>query len=115
MSKKINPEKRKTVFNKYIGRCAYCGLKLESEHFQVDHIIPQSRGGNNKVENLNPSCRSCNASKSSFLLEDWRDWIYHKVDILRRDNSNFRFLEKFRLIKVIKNKSVVFYFEKHEG
>jgi len=28
-----------------------------------DHIIPKSRGGNNKLENLQPMCRHCNEKK----------------------------------------------------
>ncbi len=33
--------KRFQVYNKYGGRCAYCGKKIEYKDMQVDHIDPQ--------------------------------------------------------------------------
>lgn len=41
-------------------RCATCGAQRKLE---IDHIIPVSRGGTSTAENIQPLCRSCNASK----------------------------------------------------
>src|ERR1019366_2579273 len=38
-------------------RCAYCGTKTDLEQ---DHVVPISRGGSNAIENILPSCPSCN-------------------------------------------------------
>ena len=68
---------RDKVFRINKGRCSYCLVKLTvgnskcSNQFHVDHIIPWSVGGRNNIENLTASCRSCNISKSSTLIEDW--------------------------------------------
>ena len=42
--------------------CAYCGKPTAT---QSDHVVPYSKGGPTKIENLEPSCGSCNASKGS--------------------------------------------------
>ena len=32
--------------------------------FEIDHVIPICRGGNNEIENLKLSCRPCNRRKN---------------------------------------------------
>ena len=48
--------------------CFYCGGLPET----VDHVIPLKRGGTNYEGNLVPCCRSCNGSKWSWTLMEWR-------------------------------------------
>lgn len=50
--------------------CHYCGRKTKREAstgdplaFTVDHLIPRSRGGGWKKENLVCACRECNNTK----------------------------------------------------
>jgi hypothetical protein len=52
--------------------CAYCGDLLGP--FEVDHVRPLSRGGDNQRGNLACSCVSCNTQKSNHLLHEWRQW-----------------------------------------
>lgn len=52
------------------GRCAYCGVEV-GQNYDVDHIVPLSRGGGNGPDNLAIACPSCNRSKGSKLLEEW--------------------------------------------
>ena len=121
MGSKIKVEIRLEVWNKYKNRCAYCGQKITFRKMQVDHITPIYRGslqselsvvkGKNNISNYNPSCGSCNSSKSTYTLEHWRDEILLKQDRVRRDSSTFRLLERFGLVKCNKN-IVKFYFEK---
>lgn len=106
-----DPRLRKIVFEKYGGRCAYCGCKLKLR-FCVDHIHSKHTGGNNKIENYNPSCFSCNSSKSTLSIEKWRKQLSHKIVQLNRDSSIYRAVKRFGLVKEI-NKNVVFYFEHH--
>lgn len=122
---KIKKTKRVEIWNKFGQRCAYCGCVLEYNKMQVDHIAPIFRGssqkeldyysitkGTNKIHNLNPSCGSCNSSKSTFTIEQWRSEIEKKTNRIRRDVSTFRILERFGIIKVIKSE-VNFYFESY--
>ncbi|MFF3443606.1 HNH endonuclease [Streptosporangium sp. NPDC002721] len=52
--------------------CRYCGDLLGP--FEVDHIRPLSRGGDNHRDNLGSACVSCNTQKSNLLLHEWQQW-----------------------------------------
>ena len=52
-----------------VETCAYCGCT--SGPFELDHIIPVSRGGGNDQENLTCACRACNRSKGAKTVEEW--------------------------------------------
>lgn len=41
--------------------CVYCGL--QSKDLQIDHYIPQSKGGPNCIDNLYACCKPCNLKK----------------------------------------------------
>ena len=45
---------------KYPESCCYCGSK---DNIQMDHLIPQIKGGQHGADNLVWACRSCNSSK----------------------------------------------------
>jgi 5-methylcytosine-specific restriction endonuclease McrA len=53
----------------YASSCAACG---STESIEIDHIIPINRGGQHSIGNLQPLCRSCNASKNDRLPVEWR-------------------------------------------
>ncbi len=44
-------------------RCAYCGKILRDSELTIDHVIPKSKGGKWKWDNLVTCCRECNAKK----------------------------------------------------
>ena len=48
------------------GRCYYCGKK--AKQWEVEHVIPISKGGPDTPENCVLACRSCNRSKAAKLL-----------------------------------------------
>ena len=82
--KRIPKRQREAVFNKYGGRCAYCGCELTLRTMQVDHIkaVYASSLDNNGVEtqddnlvNLNPSCRQCRFYKGTLDIEQFRKKI----------------------------------------
>lgn len=45
------------------GGCNGCKVHFEYRHLEVDHIVPQSRGGTGHIENLQLLCASCNRIK----------------------------------------------------
>lgn len=56
--------------------CAYCGKDCgeipEKRAIHIDHIIPMIQGGHNTRWNLTKVCHSCNTSKGSASLIDFR-------------------------------------------
>lgn len=59
----ISKAKRKAVYDKYGGHCAYCGKQLSMKELTIDHIMPTSHGGRDNIENLRASCKACNSMK----------------------------------------------------
>ena len=62
------PYSPKELFNKYNNLCVYCG----DEGKTLDHVIPLFRGGSDTEDNLVVACKSCNSSKGTKLLDEWR-------------------------------------------
>jgi len=60
----------KNVFQTANNLCVKCFLELHN--FDVDHILPRSKGGTDKVDNLQIMCRSCNRKKSDKESIDYR-------------------------------------------
>lgn len=129
---------RQAIYDKYGGRCAYCGCELGAR-WHADHLIPIRRSWRNMrddngdyvrdewgkpltenylvnpeadcIENMVPACPSCNIHKNSLPLESFRAAIASQIEILRRDRPTFRLAERYGLIKC-EPKEVVFYFER---
>jgi len=55
-------EVREYVLWKWGHHCAYC--QREGIPFELDHILPKSRGGSDRVSNLALSCHDCNQAKA---------------------------------------------------
>ena len=52
-----------TLFGRQEGVCAGCGIMFPFRNFTIDHIVPQSRGGTDHLENLQLLCGACNSLK----------------------------------------------------
>jgi len=108
---------RKLVYQKYCGHCAYCGLKIEYDRMQVDHLLPQFLADqepdldNDRPENLMPSCQKCNSHKGGMRLEEWSTVLTRQVTMLRK-NAQFDRALRFGQIDLTP-KPIVFYFELH--
>lgn len=125
----MNKADRQKVFEKYGGRCAYCGCELQ-KGWHVDEIQPIVRGVKYRydgiggridekyitypdrinIDNQNPACASCNIQKHSQSLEDFRNQIANFVNSLNRYHSIYRFVKRYGLVKET-GTPVKFYFE----
>ena len=66
----VSAGKRQGVLERDGYRCAYCSADLRTEPLVIDHKVPVSAGGTNDVDNLQATCRSCNARKKGFTSSD---------------------------------------------
>jgi len=62
-------EVRQYLLDKWGRKCAYCGKTGVS--LQVEHIIPKSNGGTNKISNLTLACESCNQKKGANTVQEF--------------------------------------------
>ena len=51
------------LFGQQEGRCNGCRSEFPFRNFTIDHIIPESRGGTDHIENLQLLCGHCNSVK----------------------------------------------------
>lgn len=124
----MTKKERQSIFEKYGGRCAYCGYKLE-KGWHVDHIEPIVRNSkwdrekgrfiqtgtcqkpeNDVLSNNNPSCASCNIVKNSLSIEQFREHITRFVHSLNQYSTQYKFAKRYGLIAET-NIEVKFYFE----
>lgn len=125
---------KQLIHDKFNGRCAYCGKEITIKEMQIDHIIPKVFFANcvnnkhripdflkhltindlNHIDNLFPSCRSCNNYKSNFHLEEFRFYllqlINEKPEYLFRSKTKMQVAMNMGCID-IKKWNGIFYFE----
>jgi hypothetical protein len=121
---------RQLIFDKYGGRCAYCGCELQ-KGWHVDEVEPvrrnhiwnkdKSRWELNKeipfchpermcIENQNPACASCNINKHSESLEQFRKNIAAYMKHLNEISTQYKIAKRYGLIQET-GIEVKFYFE----
>ena len=62
-------EVREYLLQKFNRKCAYCGKK--DVLMEIEHIIPKSRGGSDRVSNLTIACHECNQTKGNQTAEEF--------------------------------------------
>ena len=77
----IHYRKNKHVlFGKQEGRCGGCRMDFPFKIFEVDHMIPRSRGGADHFDNLQLLCSHCNRIKGdreqSYLMARLKETVY---------------------------------------
>jgi len=59
---------KKSIKEEWNLKCAYCG---SAENLTIDHIKPQSKGGEDIKTNVLCACKSCNRSKGHTPWDEW--------------------------------------------
>lgn len=57
------------LLEKFKYQCTYCGKS--NIPLEVEHIIPKSRGGSNRVSNLTIACHKCNQKKGNQTAKEF--------------------------------------------
>ena len=60
---------RNYLLEKHERKCFYCGKNVSK--FEVEHMIPKTRGGSNRIDNLTLSCHDCNQKKDTLTAEEF--------------------------------------------
>ncbi len=132
-------KERQEIFDKYDGRCSYCGDPLQ-KGWHADHLLPVGRykehvldeDGNklykngkygeykyvmrmeyperDVLENKIPACASCNINKHGMDIEGFRELIRDFIKSLNRYSVQYKIAKRYGLIQET-NAKVVFYFE----
>ena len=51
--------------------CHYCEIRVDHDTRSVDHVIPLSRGGSNKQDNVVLACQKCNGEKADMTADEY--------------------------------------------
>jgi 5-methylcytosine-specific restriction enzyme A len=67
-SRYIPASVRVSVLTRDKYKCVFCGRNSKQIQLEIDHIIPFSEGGSNKIKNLQTLCIDCNRGKGTRKL-----------------------------------------------
>jgi hypothetical protein len=95
---------RRLAFERDGEKCGWCGC-LDGP-FEVDHIIARANGGENILENVVVSCRSCNRAKKDREEAEWSSLHARRVHDRERKRRQ-RIRDKSRDACDIPDKSTV--------
>ncbi|MCY4436926.1 MAG: DNA methyltransferase [Chloroflexi bacterium] len=62
-------QNKHVLFGRQEGVCNGCKMDFPFKIFDVDHVVPQSRGGTDHIDNLQLLCSSCNRIKGDRPME----------------------------------------------
>ena len=93
-------EIREYLLEKWQRKCAYCG-KI-GVPLEIEHIVPKSRGGSNRVSNLTLACHECNQTKGNKTAEEFgHPEIQKQVKLPLRDAAMMN-ATRWRLVNRLK-------------
>jgi 5-methylcytosine-specific restriction endonuclease McrA len=113
-------KKRQAIWNKTNGKCWYCGCDLPEKGWHADHVDPVIRNWwdgtechpeNENIDNLVPTCASCNIQKGNMSVEEFRERIAGFVHSLNSYHTQYAVAKRYGLVKET-NSEVKFWFER---
>ena len=78
------PTKEK-LYNQQAGKCNGCANEMRLVDFEIDHIIPKSKGGGDYFENYQLLCGNCNKTKGNRPMEYLRTKIKAREAMMKKD------------------------------
>ena len=84
-------ELREYILLKNNHTCQYCNGVSGDSVLNIEHILPKSRGGSNRLNNLTLACRTCNEHKNNYLLSEWKSILRTS----KLDKQRIKNIEKF--------------------
>lgn len=73
-------------------RCVKCGRSFRKGDMDIDHIVPQSKGGSSSRENLQCICKHCNRSKRDDTTDTKQDLRRRRKELRKQDKEDIAFL-----------------------
>jgi len=58
---------RKKLLKMHKGKCGICKQRVNPRKFEIDHVIPLSKGGTHEYANVQPAHPACNRLKADKL------------------------------------------------
>jgi site-specific DNA-methyltransferase (adenine-specific) len=71
---------KERLYKQQDGKCNACGQNFESRNLEIDHIVPQLKGGGDYYENYQLLCGSCNRIKGDRPME----YLRMKIETIER-------------------------------
>lgn len=101
---------RESAYEKYGGRCAYCGEPIQYTEMEVDYLKPMQHGGKMEIDNLLPSCRVCKRNRKNRQLDKFRKQLQDIPKTLDKDCS-YRLGKKYGIVQDYPEPMIKFFFE----
>ena len=56
--------------------CCLCGKLINKvDEYNIEHLHPRSRGGEDSVENWRVAHKTYNTKKGALTFEEWKQWL----------------------------------------
>ena len=76
---------RRMVIERDGLRCVFCDEDLTNAEVHLDHVIPESKGGETRYANLQVTCRKCNLEKGVLNETEFTNRLRQRaINILTR-------------------------------
>ena len=85
------PCSRRNIYMRDNGICQYCGEHVTTQEFQIEHVIPRSKGGETTWLNVVVACQRCNKQKDNKIPEQAGMPLLTKPYIPKVDDPRFNF------------------------
>lgn len=102
--KKYLVRKRMAIYRKTQGHCYLCGEFVDFDSFEIEHKVPLSKGGSNRLDNLFCACHCCNTIKHDIYLRHFMKKVcqifMYQMRIQSKNSLKWRIIHN-ALVKMI--------------